>query len=216
MSGTYVDSTQAISASSPVVVAVPAGVSNGDRMLMVACCGYTSGSPRLTTPTGWTKVPGAEGTSTLHHVCIYEREASSEPANYSVSATGTLTGIAAAIVAVSDTPNPIIITNSWDTGSTSGSMIAPSIDLPDDSLVLIMGGHVSAATRTLTPPSGFTEDEDTGSIVGIYIAHASLTAGATGSKTATASNTLSRWGAGLFAVRSPVAGGDTLFNSHNF
>lgn len=66
------------------VISVPAGVIDGDMLIMAVAVRNASGSTTINTPSGWTKTlggAGTTGTSFIRHD-IFWRVAASEPANY--------------------------------------------------------------------------------------------------------------------------------------
>lgn len=148
-------------------------------------------SRTLTPPSGWTALSGSAQSSGNLEQEIYYRVASSEPASYTWSWSGvcfnrvdysTWSGV-----------DSIDVTNGQG-NSSSTSVAAPSVTTTVNDCQLLFFGSIRD-DRTFTPPSGMSEQYDvqfgTGPNSGLItttLADETLgSAGATGTRTATAS-----------------------------
>jgi hypothetical protein len=190
----------------------PAGTVQGD--VMVASIAVRPETATITPPSGWTLVRRLDNASSVaNSLAVYYKVAgASEPSSYSWSLS-TSTGSAGGIAAFSgvDTSNPIDIENGQNTPSGL-SHATPSISTTvADAMLVASFGFSSSATWT--PPTGMTEAYDAASatvpngageaVTAAYATQAS--AGATGTKTATASNDADVGNAHLLALRPASA-----------
>lgn len=192
-------------------VSLPAGVTNGDFLLLTIRTYSAATTP--TPPGGWAPITSHALTSiTQSDLQLYYRTASSEPSTYSVSCTGSPTdtnGFAAQILA-------------WDSGTfdasatfaaTSGSTTIPCPSViaaaGNSTLICIYGQYGSGASGPpYTAPSGMTErvDVSSGGQTSWSVADLALaSSGATGTKNATATSS-SPW---HLAVSLVIAGSTT-------
>jgi hypothetical protein len=177
---------------------VPAGTAAGD--LLLAFAANMNGQNRnMAAAAGWTAVPNTEvfnGTGVRTHAW-YRFAGSSEPSSYSFTMTGgsgyDMSGGIASIIGVA-TAAPINASAAQQNGSTSStSVTAPSVTTTLANTLLLFGGACNVAI-TYTPPVGMTERWDIASggtyrVATELAAQALPAAGATGTRTATASGT---------------------------
>jgi hypothetical protein len=176
----------------------PAGTTSGDVLLAVIA--HQVGQFRnMTPPAGWTAVPNtdwAEGNNVRIHAW-YKVAGSSEPASYTFTLTGgsgqDISGGMLAISGASST-SPIHVAGGAANPNASRSVTAPSITTTLPDALLLYGGACNNA-YTFTAPPGMTEQWDratssANSRVSTEVAtQAFPTPGATGDRTALASNT---------------------------
>ena len=172
----------------PLTLAKPAGVVAND--VMIAAIGFRPASASLTVPDGWTLVRRTDNavSGASNSLAVYRKVAgSSEPDSYVWNLSGdtyTVGGIQA--FSGVDTSNPIDVEDGHTT-PYGLSHATPSVTTTVAN-AMIVTAHTFETATTWTPPSGMTEGFDTKfggqSIEGNYVLQA--TAGATGTKTATA------------------------------
>jgi hypothetical protein len=162
---------------------------------MIAAIGVRPSTATIAPPAGWTlvrRVDNANGGTTS--LAVFRKVAgASEPTSYAWDVTGATyaTGGIQSFANV-DTANPIDVENGQATPS-SLSHATPSVTTTVPN-AMVVTAHTFGTSTTWTPPSGMTEAFDTQfqpaptnsgqSIEGNYVVQA--TAGATGTKTATA------------------------------
>jgi len=177
-----------------LTIATPVGTAAGDVML--AAVAVRPNTAVITPPGGWTLVRRQDNAATnANSLAVYRRVALvNEPADHSWTLS-TSTGAAGGIAAFCgvDTSTAIDV----DAGQTTGSGLshaAPSVTTTVTDTMLFTA-HAFASAATWTPPASMTEAFDVASqavgaagesICGCYLKLPS--AGATGSRTAAASN----------------------------
>lgn len=184
-------SSTSISGGGPTTITVtkPAGVASGD-VLIAGLSFETGSSDTITAPTGWTLVRRVNNTNS-EGLAVYRKVAGgSEPASYAWTFASSRS-LSAGILAFTgvDNTTPIDVENGQTTASNT-THATPTITTTqaNDLLVAFFAIPQSA---TWTPPTGMTEQVDVpetnrGNSLEIdTVAQAS--AGATGTKTATAS-----------------------------
>ena len=186
----------------------PAGVVAGD--VMVAGVGIR-GAPTVTPPAGWTLIRrDAAGTDTTQ--ALYSRVVTGgEPASYvwsfssSVPAAGGIVDYQGV-----DTTTPVDVSGAAVQTTASTSILAPSVTTTGAG-DRVVGFFAISGTNSITPPAGMTERGEASSSAGS--SHTTwegsdftqTTAGATGTRTATATNAHANVGA-LVALRPGVVG----------
>jgi hypothetical protein len=190
----------AASASAPsgtltLTINKPAGTVEND--LMIASIAVRPDIATITPPAGWTLVRRIDNASAnANSLAIYWKVAgASEPASYSwtfSTSTGSAGGIRAFFGV--DTANPIDVENGQSTPAGL-SHETPSVTTTVAN-AMVVTSHAFSSSATWTPPAGMTEAFDVASeavpntagisIEGNYAIQTA--AGATGTKTATASN----------------------------
>ncbi len=174
----------------------PAGTVNGDVMIAAISVGPVAAV--ITTPTGWTLIRRTDQTlgNTPGSLATYWKLAgTAEPTAYSWSFSNS-TGSAGSIATFYNiyAPGPIHLGNGQATAaSLTHATPALTTTVPNTMLVAI---HTIQSAATWVPPTGMTESADTSSTTvpnatgtSIEMSYAVQTAaGATGAKTATASD----------------------------
>jgi RHS repeat-associated protein len=188
--GTFRAATSAASVPiTSITVGKPAGVTTNDLLLGAIT---VRSNLAITPPAGWTLVRSDASGTTITQAIYRKVAGASEPANYTWTFAGPVTGTVGAIVAYSgvNTTTPVDVSGG-QANASSASVTAPSVTttVANDMLVGFFG---TANDATFTPPSGMTERSD-------ILAHTAsdssaesadvvkATAGATGTKVATAS-----------------------------
>ncbi|MBI2296625.1 MAG: hypothetical protein HYU76_11490 [Betaproteobacteria bacterium] len=196
-----------------LTIPLPAGTVAND--VMVASIAVRPSTVTITPPAGWTLVRRMDqGAGTTNSLAIYSKVAgASEPAFYTWVTSAT-TGAAGGIQSFSgvDTATPIDVENGASTAS-SLSHATPSITTTVANAMLVASFDFSSSA-TWTPPAGMTEGVDVASRVVPNSAGISLeasfavqaAAGATGGKTATASNDADTGNAHILALRPSRTG----------
>lgn len=177
-------------ATSTMIISVPAGVVNGDIMLV----GMTirDNNPTWAAQAGWTSLRiDNEGTQSAQ--AIYYRIASSEPASYTFNlpSSGKASGGIMAFRGV-NTSSPIDVSGGQGNTGANVNCDAPSVSTTgaNDMLVGFFGTTFEGAT--FTPPTGMTEAFDHPSGAGFNNSGCSTegayqllsSSGATGTRTA--------------------------------
>ncbi len=156
--------------------------------------------PTITPPGGWTLVRSDTKDGTRSS--LYSKIAASEGANWTFSISPSSPTIGEVVVYYNvDTTTPVEA-NNGQTNASSTSVTAPSVTTLTDGAHLVFFGSADFATPTFTPPASFTERVDS-SQTQIALTVADLvqaSAGASGSKTATASGAVESIGQ-LIALR---------------
>ena len=180
----------------------PAGTASGD--LLLAFAANMNGQNRnMAAPAGWTAVPNTEvfnGTGVRTHAW-YRFAGPSEPSSFGFTMTGgsgyDMSGGIAAITGVA-TAGPINASAAQQNGAASTFITAPSVTTTVANTLLIFGGACNVAI-TYTPPVGMIERWDIASSGSFKVAtelatQALPSAGATGTRRATASGNCSSAG----------------------
>lgn len=167
---------------SPATVNVPAGVEDGDLMLLWVTSNFDHAH---TPPAGWTQPPGYEATTPEGHgATLYTRTASAEPPSYQVAWDDADNWHSATLIVVRGVGN----LGEWqiDTTGDTQSATIPSVTARAGDWVLALGHTVSSGTRTITPPLTVLEAPGRG---GITAVDERTTSGATGGYTLTTTGT---------------------------
>ncbi|MBM4014249.1 MAG: hypothetical protein FJ293_04710 [Planctomycetes bacterium] len=196
------------SGNTSLVIATPTGVVAGDFLL--AGVAVRPSSVTITPPTGWTLLRRSDSSGgASNSLAIYTRVATaSEPTNHTFTFSGS-TGSAGGITAFRGVhaTTPIDVESAQSTASGLNHA-TPSVDTTvTETMVVTFHGMSSCASWT--PPTGQTESIDVASApppaaTGICFTatHAlQAAAGATGNKTATASNDADTGNAAIVALR---------------
>jgi hypothetical protein len=144
---TYVNSQASVqnTAQTTIAVSVPSGISNGNLLIMHTMSATLGNT--WTTPTGWTS--GATGNNGRG---VFWRIASSEPASYTVTQSGSATAdafILAYANAIFD--NAVLANIAAASPSTPGTIIVAQ---PNSTIIYI--ASQTAASSTYTTPTGYT------------------------------------------------------------
>ena len=188
----------------------PSGTSVGD--VMIASIAVRPNTATITEPAGWTLVRRIDNANAnANSLAVYYKVAGgSEPANYTWTFS-TSTGSAGGIQTFSgvDTTNPINVEAGQNTANGL-THATPSVTTTAAN-TMIVTSHGFTSSATWTPPAGMTEAFDAASLTvpatgGISIEgnYAIQTAaGATGTKTATASNNSDVGNTHILALNNP-------------
>jgi hypothetical protein len=143
---TYVNSQVSVqnTAQTTIAATVPSGISNGNLLLMFVLSG--SNASTWTTPSGWTlAVAGANGRGT------FWRTASSEPASYTITQSGSATANAV-ILAYSNAAFDVAGTQS----SALTTVTPPAITVAKSNSTIVYAIGASTSVATYTTPTGYT------------------------------------------------------------
>ena len=197
-------------------VAVPAGVADGDFLLLVVR--NSRADATIATPSGWTSISAHEKTSPSQtDMRIFRRDASSEPSTYAISNDGNGAGNNAFVAQMFAWDAATVeASNVWE-GSGAGTTIPnPALTSggADRTLICVYGQFGNATSGiTYTAPSGMTERADQamsdsgGSYTSFGLADKAISSsGTTGTQNATASDG-SPWHLGFSLLIQAAAGG---------
>lgn len=180
-------STSPASISSGATIAVPGTPAAGD--IMLALFSSPSGTPfERGVMGGWHKYNQALLFDARYFILYYRISAGSEPATYTTNFDSTMTG--AMLVVYSDaSAHTKFDALATDIRATSTSLIWPTVTLTAAGLLLNFG--VVDSSFSVTPPGGSTGQWDGPSFTSgrLELFTESRSSGATGTRTATASNT---------------------------
>ncbi|MGW0795914.1 hypothetical protein [Streptomyces sp. NPDC002692] len=136
---------------------VPTGTANGD--VMVAIISRASSSATVSTPSGWTVIPGfpvqnTNGTT----LCGFYKVASSEPASYTWSGSAQKWCIATMSYRGVDTGSPINVSSAAVDTTNRAAHASPSITttVANCWIVAGYGDRGSTSASTWSTPSGLT------------------------------------------------------------
>jgi hypothetical protein len=201
------ETAQTGSGATSIVVTRPAGVVSGDVMIASI---DAEGSGSFTVPTGWSSTGLFSGTSFFGFSGVYFHVAGSgEPASYSwgLGTARKATGNIVSYVGVENSsPIEVTATTAGNSVGTSDSAASITTTVNNTRVLIDFGADDSAGSFTITPPaltskraSVFTSG--TGSVLGSQTQDfTQATAGATGTKTFTASAS-NPWGAITIALK---------------
>lgn len=168
-------------------VDVPAGVADGDMLLMAV---IHTAAGTVTLPAGWTAVedmsPVADG------LIVASRTASSEPASYTYELSASQNSAASIIAFRSSGGETIVVDDSAQTDDVASSTThdCPSVTTSDVNATLVCftawGGFSSGGLSAPGDMTERTESSDGGTILHVMSANQE-SAGATGTKTVTGS-----------------------------
>lgn len=194
-----------------VTVNVPSGTVDGD--VMIAQISWMSNTVKTVTPPGgWTLLE--TDVNSAFEQRTYVRVASSEPANYAWTFSGTVrveAGIGSFIGV--DNTTPIDVSNG-QFNSSSTSVTAPSVTTTVANALLVFCGSGNGQ-GTYTPPSGMTEQWDDNTTIGTLDVSFEMAietlgaAGATGTRVATLSGALGNIGQ-LIALKPAAVAADEI------
>ena len=199
------------SANTNLVVNVPAGVQDGDFLVLFVVADTAGAAIGL--PAGWTALPSSPLNLGVQAACAY-RVASSEPASYTVAFSGSSAGTGAVIAGYFDTVSLGLDTSGGNTFAASTTHTLTGIRSAIDNEMLVCC-FASDAGTSYTPPAGMTERADfqpSTSLTLMLCDVLQASAGASGDKSATA--TVSDDGAGFIlfirSMLSPVNDAQSL------
>ena len=209
---TYRSSTSGTdSATNSITLNTPSDVQVGDVMVASIAVGGTSKPGTMATPTGWTQVIAPKVQGNLELANYYRVVTGTEAASYTFSVASGSFSTAGGIVdyaGVSGTPLDV----SRSSSGTSGSAVCTGTTTTTaNDEVIVAAADLNSVT--FTQPAGMTERFDVASAgTKASIQHSDVlqgTAGATGNKTATPSNTTAAWACTIFAIK-PSTGNLTV------
>lgn len=196
------------------VIAAPAGVADGDIVLIFFLLGAAS-PPTPTPPSGFAALSGfpvtvtSSGGFSVANYCWY-KVASGEPASYTIThASASSAAYAVAVSGGNTASAPAATTNSGTGTLTTALSVATAAD---NSFVMLVSQDWGDATNVLSPPSGstpaFTARLNQPATAVLFAADGVLaTAGATGNKSMTNNSGASDpWSGYLIAVEAAGAG----------
>lgn len=192
----------------------PAGIANGDVLLLACSVGGAGAATGLTPPAGFSAVTGTYPVDVLDFgfnvdTYVWYKIASSESGDYTVTHSTAASQCYMAAVSGGTSAQPASTTNSGTGSTTTALTITP---VANDSFVMFISQDWGDTANALSPPTGttptFTERLDPGTVSGImYVADGVLaTAGATGNKTITNNTATAAW-AGILVVVEAAGGG---------
>jgi hypothetical protein len=192
---TYVNSTTSVqnSSGSTITMTVPSGISNGNLLVMYVA--MASNARTWTTPAGWT-VGTAQDTSRA----VYWRVASSEPASYTVTHSGTETS-SGVIIAYANA--------AWDTSGlaaqTAASPVTPvAITVGTTNSAIVYVASQISSSLTFTTPTGYTARASDSDATGPSMAVFDITGIASGSYTGPSTTPSSGTAKAFTIALSPV------------
>jgi len=154
--------------TTPLAVAVPSGVANGDLLLLFSCRTGSSGSGAFNTPAGWINIPQLTMntlTNARHSFAAY-RVANSEPASYNLSTLDPDNESGGAVMLAYrgvDTSTQLDATPVGDiTQNDTNNGDPPSITTATNNAWVVCFDYTrpTGDTTAFTPPSGYTERVD--------------------------------------------------------
>jgi hypothetical protein len=188
--GVYRSASSATSSSIlSLTIAKPAGTTTNDVLI----AGITvRGTPTITPPAGWTLIRSDANSTTITQALYRKVAGGSEPASYAWTFNHPIVAAVGGIAAYSgvDTSTPVDVSGG-QANASSTTVTAPSVTTTVAN-TLVVGFFGTANDATFSAASGMTERYDvdadgTNQIGGEAADEARPTAGATGSRAATAS-----------------------------
>lgn len=198
----------------------PAGIQNGDVLLIVHLTGAVTTAPTATAPSGFNLVSGTYPVSTSAggfnvRVNIWYKIASGESGNYTVTHSSCSSQGYICAISGGSSSQPASTTNNGTASTTTTALTLTTAG--NDALVMFVSQDWGDFTNALTPPAGttptFSERFDTANTQSsiLYVADGVLaSAGATGNKTITSNSggtSNSGWSGYLVAVEASGGGG---------
>lgn len=192
----------------------PAGIQDGDILVIFLTVGVSWSAPAIDTPAGFTLATGfsVEVNASdyyLNHACFY-KVASGESGNYTVThSDGTNGGIMYAVSGANTTtplsPNPSITTG---TTSEGASLAVTGLTTANDNDLVLGYWATWDDAGPASPPSGYTEHLD--SSIHYSCSQVYSSAGATGTVTLTSANSAHTiWMGTLVAIQDAGGGGSS-------
>lgn len=185
MTVNFINGTAAFAVSTTTAICnVPSGVQDNDQLLMFV---VTTGGTGITVtlPGGWTSILNVTDGTNMR-VVIASRIASSEPASYTSTLSGTASAAGGNIVAIRGQDLVSAVENSSSNVNTAGTTVtALGVTAITDGDFIQFFAVGTTASPSYTPPSGMTERVDSsGTTLADKIQAA---AGGTGNQSATGS-----------------------------
>lgn len=181
-----------------VSVNTPARAPGNLLLFAVSASSGAGDNVSITTPTGWTLLSGNTTSSTAYQpgtYIFYRIADGAEAASYSATASTTC-NLVGAIVTLAGVNAATLTAGTTSTGSGTTSIVADAVTATANGILLYFGAQANnnQGVVTFTPPSGMTEAVDvsadgTASDLSMEVAYQEgLSAGSTGTKTATSSS----------------------------
>jgi hypothetical protein len=154
--------------ASSVIVSKPTGTTEDDLMVAIVSRSSSDTSAPSSTPSGWILIGEVtSATNNLGYVgAWYKLAGSSEPSSYtwSFSASGKIRGDISSYRGGFDTSDIVDIsgTRAYSVNSTLFPSVTGLTTSDDGSSAIFLGVQFKTSSCTVTPPSGYSEDVDTG------------------------------------------------------
>lgn len=202
-------STAQVNSGSSTSINLPAGVQDGDFLLL-----FSNETDTITfnAAAGWTSLLVQATQTSTRVMHIYWRVASSEPASYTVGWSASISG-QVGMVCCSGTATSSPVDVSGSNNNVSGTSVQANTITTVTDNDLLLGVFFSVSASTWTPPGGMNEDIDAQNSTRSFEAVDLLLGahGATGNKTATSSVSAAN-AAALIAVKPAVGGAALLLD----
>lgn len=206
------DSATTYASRTNTTCTAPAGIADGDVLLIVFDIAAATSAPTPTAPSGFVAVSGTYPINILDSsnfnvgVYVWYKIASGEAGNYTVTHSTASSQCYMKAVSGGSSSQPASTTNSGSSSPTVALTITPA---GNDALVMFVSSDWADTANALSPPTGttptFTERLDTSVTAGLlYVADGVLaTAGATGNKSITNNSGVNgMWGGVLVVVEA--------------
>jgi hypothetical protein len=173
-------------------VVTPAGASVGDVLVAVVLIDHDGAADDITAPAGWSQVGGDGAVANAGFGKVFVRAVSSgEPASHTfgVSAPSSCVAHVACLMGA-DTSTPVDVVAWGGSSSASTNHVAPELSPARPETMMLCAFAGVAGGSTYTPPASMTEiaDEPTPYLFASMARQSLISSGATGTRTATASN----------------------------
>ncbi len=200
------------SADGPKAITKPAGVVDGDFMLLVWGLGYTnSATSSQSYPAGWTTLIEYNATPSNAGIALAYKVASSEGSSYTVQqSTAAVAADRARILAWSGVAaSPIDVSSSLFDQPATASPAAPSVTTTGpDRLLLSVALEYTGANRTISAPGSMTDRWQWTTVPSLEICEEVIAAaGATGTRTFAVTPSAAYFKTFSFALASAGGGG---------
>lgn len=199
----FVSANQSDVQAGNLVFAVPAGVQDGDCLVV----GFVTRDKSPATPVGWAQLE-LRDLSTQDNIALYVREASSEPGAHTWTFTdGSVPVASGTIIAIRDVQLVGLVS-----GSDQSTHVAPSLTSLSSGMLITFWGTYFAGSYSAVDAS-MSQVEITNGLTGNLShcsAYQSVGSGSTGTRTATGTAT-SRHGAVSVILPSLTNGGGSAF-----
>jgi hypothetical protein len=194
----YLASTSGSATTGPgLTVNTPACVPGNLLLFVTSTAGSGATDISFSTPSGWTLLSGNSTSTTTFQpsMYIFYRIADgSEAASYTATASAGTSSLVGVMLTLAGVDASTLTAGTTSTGSSTTSITATEVTATANGILLYFGAQAnSSAPVTFTPPSGMTEaieqsNNATNADLTVTAAYQEgLSAGATGSKTGTAS-----------------------------
>jgi hypothetical protein len=178
----------------PITVTVPSGTAGEDFLVAVFVSDQDGAFASMTPATGWAEISSSVSVSTAAgYGKIFTRTATNaEGASYIFGGSvGSANSVQVLRITGHDPTNPFSATPVWSRpgAASTTSLVAPTVTLTRTGLLVCgFGMQVAAGTESIAAPSGMAGISQHGYELGGTAYQAGVGVGASGTKTATASN----------------------------